>query len=76
MEKFIEKCDLCDSSFQYGQGLYNGQYLPHYKMTICKGCFEGNWDGFAPHHEKKFIEHLTKGGIALPERNEKGWFPR
>jgi len=76
MEKFMQKCDLCDSSFQFGSGQYDAKYLSHYKMTICKGCFQGNWDGFAPRLEDKFIGHLKKEGIELPERNAKGWFPR
>jgi len=76
MGKVIKQCDFCGDSFQYGLQRYDGQYLPHYEMFLCEGCYKGNWDGFAPGLEAKFIAHLASKDIALPERNQKGWFPR
>ena len=76
MEKIMKPCDLCDHSFQFGPQRYEGQYLNHYEMLLCEGCYKGNWDGFAPHYEEKIKAHLNSKGIPLPERNEKGWFPR
>jgi len=72
----MQKCDLCGHSFQFGPHRYDGQYLKHYKMILCNGCYEGNWDGFAPGLEAKFIAHMKSKGIALPERNDNGWYPR
>jgi len=76
MGKVTKQCDMCADSFQYGPHKYDGQYLPHYEMFLCQGCYRGNWNGFAPHLEDKFIDHLGSKGTSLPERNEKGWFPR
>ncbi len=76
MGKVIEQCDLCGDSFQYGTQRYDGQYLPHYEMFLCEGCYKGNWDGFAPGLEVQFIAHMKSKGIALPERNDNGWYPR
>ena len=76
MKAFRTKCDLCDRLFRFGPGRYKGKYIKHYEMILCNSCFKINWDGFAPGLETKFIAHLASKDIALPERNEKGWFPR
>ncbi len=76
MGKVIEQCDLCGDSFQYGTQRYDGQYLPHYEMFLCEGCYKENWDGFTPGLEAQFIAHMKSKGIALPERNDEGCYPR
>ncbi len=75
MADLTEKCDLCGRSFECSPGQVDGRYLKPYKLTVCKNCFRGNWDGLNIRHEEKFIEHLKKEGIPLPERNAKGLFP-
>ncbi len=69
-------CDLCGSCIQMGAGRYEGKTLPHYQLTLCKPCFGGNWDGFAPHYEPQFEKLLAERNIPLPKRNSKGWYPR
>ena len=72
----IEHCVLCGASFQYGFKQFDGQYLPHYEMFLCEGCYRSNQEGFASYFENKFILHLKSKGILMPERNGKGNFPR
>lgn len=37
--KAIYTCDLCDTSMQMGQGLYEGTYLNEIDGTFCRSCF-------------------------------------
>jgi hypothetical protein len=73
---FMFPCDLCGSTFQMGPHIYDGKVLGHYKMSLCRPCYEGNWDGIGPVHEAQFERHLAKREIPLPLRNAKGWYPR
>jgi hypothetical protein len=75
-KKFMIRCQLCNSEFQHGPHIYNGKVILSYKLTLCMVCYEGNWDGFAPHYEPNFEKHLTDHGIPIPQRNNKGWYPR
>lgn len=75
-EKIMCQCDMCGNKFQMGQHVYNGKFISRYQISVCKSCWDGNWDGWAPHYEQRLIAHLQKKGIPLPERNAKGWFPR
>lgn len=76
MGKVTKQCDLCADSFQYGPQKYDGQYLPHYGMFLCEGCYRENSGGFKTHLENKFIALLQSKRITLPERNDNGWYPR
>lgn len=69
-------CDLCKTTYPFGNGKYDGKFLSHYQMNICQSCYSTSWDGIAPIYKEKFIEHLTSKNIALPLFNEKGFFPR
>ena len=75
-DKVIFLCDLCGAAYQMGPHRYEGKCIAKYQLGVCSPCYDGNWDGWAPHLEAKFIEHLQKKDIALPERNAKGLFPR
>jgi len=72
----IEQCVLCGTSFKYGVKQYDGQYLPHYEMFLCEGCYRSNQGGIAFFFEKKFVLHLESKGISKPERNSNGIYPR
>lgn len=71
-----QHCDTCGRLFQYGPHRYDGKYIPKYGITVCKTCWDGNWDGWAPHLEDKVTAKLMAAGKALPMRNTKGWLPR
>jgi hypothetical protein len=45
-------------------------------MILCNACYKTNWNGFSPGFEGQFVEHMKSKDIALPERNNQGWFPR
>ena len=75
-EKFMFNCDLCGSSYQMGRHKYDGKQIPRYKLGVCSTCYEGNWDGWAPHYESKILLHLKEKGLPTPERNNNGLLPR
>ena len=69
-------CEMCGSLVQFGPHTYNGNQIAKYDLFVCRSCYDGNWDGWAPHLEKALEDHLISKGIPLPERNDKGWYPR
>lgn len=74
--KVMHSCDMCRTNYQMGPHIYDGKYIPRYELNVCKICYDGNWDGWSSHYEKKLLSHIEKHNIHPPERNEKGWFPR
>ena len=72
-----KQCELCNSNYQQGAGIYEGHRLDLYDdMICCKSCWNGNEDGWNPSKEKLLIEHLKKKNLPIPARNVKGWLPR
>jgi len=69
-------CQMCGSEYQMGPHVYAGKHIATYDLDVCKSCYEGNWDGWAPHYGEKLVAHLKEKGIPIPEKNEKGWYPR
>lgn len=74
--QITQACYLCESIFNYGQGRYEGKFIPTYGFTICEICYDGNHDGYAPHLEDKIRKALEKNKLPAPQRNSKGLFPR
>lgn len=72
----MQTCGLCGTSFQFGTGVYDGKHIARYQLTVCRGCWEGNHDGWAKWLETKLVAHLNAKGIQIPERNAAGWYPR
>jgi hypothetical protein len=75
-EKSMCQCFMCDRDFQWGPHIYEGRRIPKYDIDVCNTCYQANWDGWAPHLEKKLIRYLKEKGLPIPERNAKGWLPR
>lgn len=71
-----EQCEFCGRGFQYGLHAYHGKFLTHYRLSLCRTCYEGNWDGIAPLYEQKFERHLEAHKIPKPNRNAKDLYPR
>lgn len=69
------QCPTCGREFQFGPHIYAGVYIPAYKMTVCRGCYSANWDGWGPAYEGKILDHLKREGIPEPQRNENGRLP-
>ena len=61
---------------RWGPHQYEGKFIPGYEISVCRTCYNGNWDGWAPHFAERLIENLKKEKISIPEINEKGWLPR
>ena len=68
-------CFFCGSTFQFGPHRYAGEYLSHYKISICETCVSANWDGVGPAFEEKLLDHLRARGMTIPARNAKDWLP-
>lgn len=76
-EKFMFKCDVCGQQSQHGPHRYEGHRLELYgDIFCCDLCWNGNWDGWAPHLEAILLEHLKQKGLPVPKRNEKERLPR
>ena len=75
-ETIINTCDICGNDYQFGPHRYEGKTIPCYQLSVCMTCYEGNWDGWAPHLEGKVLEHLKSRGLPIPMRNDSGWLPR
>lgn len=74
--KVMIMCGICGNGFQMGPNQYDGKWIPRYQLSVCRSCYEGNWDGWGPVAEEKLLPHLREKGIEIPERNSKGWIPR
>ena len=74
--KFMLQCFMCGKEFQFSPHRYAGTHIPAYNITVCRICYEMNWDGWHPKYTDKLIEHLKKEGLPIPERNENRWLPR
>lgn len=76
-DKIMLTCDVCGQKYQHGPHRYEGHKLALYGgISCCDGCWQFNWDGWAPHHEAKLIAHLKEKGLPVPPRNAKGYLPR
>ena len=75
-QEFSVKCQVCGGAFQFGEGLYSGRFIKYYEMSVCDVCWSANWDGWGPRAEPSVRKHMNERGLAFPERNAKGWFPR
>jgi hypothetical protein len=71
-----QTCFSCGTSFVFGMNQYDGHYVPRYKISVCRICYQGNWDGWSPGVEAKLRPHLAAEGLPIPDRNAKDWLPR
>ncbi len=72
IKPFMIKCFFCETDFQFGSHRYEGRHLRHLQIDVCETYIKANWDGLAPHYEKKLLKHLEEKKLSAPERNEKG----
>ena len=70
-------CELCDSSYQHGPGLFKGHKAHLYGIMVCDSCWNGNWDGWNPSFEEKLLLILKEKSLPVPKRrNDNGLLPR
>ncbi|MDR5653910.1 hypothetical protein [Ruixingdingia sedimenti] len=74
--KFMQTCFTCGSGYQFGPGRYDGKHIARYGIDVCRSCYEGNWDGWAPHYGEKIIVHLNMKDLPIPAVNASGFLPR
>jgi len=74
-EKIMQRCFMCGSEYQFGPHRYDGKYISRYQISVCRSCYDSNWDGWA-HYEPRLVAHLKANNLPIPARNEKGWLPR
>lgn len=72
--KRLGNCGICRRWF--GRDQKPAYLIPRYRLVICRGCYACNWDGWGPCWEDTLERHLQVRGVEIPERNEKGWYPR
>jgi len=70
------ECFICNNQFTMGPHVYDLRHIDRYNIHVCRVCYDGNWDGWAPDYEKRLIKHLEDQGLPIPERNPKGFLPR
>jgi hypothetical protein len=66
------KCFLCETPFQFGPHIYNGRRIPEWDMMVCRGCYQGNWDGIVPESRPRLLPYLKSKGITV-KPNAQGW---
>jgi hypothetical protein len=70
-------CDICSRKYLHGLHRYEGHRLKVYgDVMACDSCWQGNHDGWAPHHEPVLLAHLKRQGLPVPARNASGLLPR
>jgi uncharacterized protein with PIN domain len=74
--KNMQRCESCGNEFKYGYHNYDGQFIKTYQILVCSVCYETNWDGWHPNHEKKILQKLKENNSPIPERNTNGYLPR
>ena len=70
------KCPLCPNEFQISPPRIEGVTIPRYQITVCRSCYNNNWDGWEPGREKHLLKHLKLNNLPVPDRNANGRFPR
>jgi len=69
--KVVSVCFMCGSQSRMGPHVYDGKHVRSYDISVCKSCYEGNWDGWASHYEQRLLAHLKERGLPVPKRNDK-----
>lgn len=60
-----------------GPHSYEGRFLKGYGFTVCRTCYDANWDGWQPGREVAIEAHLASISMPPPPtRNANGLYPR
>ena len=54
------ECFLCERQFQFGRYVYEGQYIPTWRINICNTCRSTNWNGIDPSQHPRLLQLLNK----------------
>ena len=69
-------CDICGTRCKTGAGVHGVQRIPGYDLTVCRNCFQSNYEGWAPEHVEAFENHLELKQIPFPARHAGVLYPR
>ena len=72
----LATCPACGNYFLMGPQVFDGKYIPRYKISVCMNCYDDNRAGWSPQHEINITKQLESNGIGLPEREPNGLLPR
>jgi hypothetical protein len=61
----LYECFLCGRQFQFGQYVYDGQYIPDWRVNICNTCRFSNLNGIDPTEHYRFLQLLSKEQVPL-----------
>lgn len=59
------ECFLCGRNFQFGQYVYDGQYIPTWRISICNTCRFSNMNGIEPTQHPRLLQLLNKERVPL-----------
>ena len=54
------ECFLCKRQFQFGRYVYDGQYIPTWRINICNNCRLTNFNGIDPVQHPRLLQLLEK----------------
>jgi hypothetical protein len=70
--KLIIECFLCRRTFRFGPQQYDGRAIPQWGTTVCRNCYDFNWDGVVPDRFPHLVPYLQSQGIEV-RYNANGW---
>jgi hypothetical protein len=65
-------CSFRDTPFQMSHHIYRGKHIARYQISVCEGCYAGNWDGWAPHYKALIVRHLEANGLPISGEKREG----
>ena len=52
------------------------RHVRRYQMSVCRACWDRNWDGWPRQYEARILQDLQGRELPVPVRNVFGRFPR
>ena len=59
------ECFLCGRQFQFGRYVYEGNYIPTWRVNICNTCRTNNVTGIDPAQHPDLVQLLKKERVRL-----------
>jgi hypothetical protein len=64
-------CFICERRFQFGRYIYDGQYIPAWRVNVCHRCRQTNWNGIDPAEHPETVQLLKYRSVSI-KLNAKG----
>ena len=59
------ECFLCKRQFQFGRYVYDGQYIPAWRIIVCNTCRLTNYNGIDPVQHPRLLQLLHKERVRV-----------